>query len=582
MGLINILLIADSLGAAFGIFGFLFMLRRFRRQVEISKKREEELGRRAYETAILKEIGDRIGYSLDADKIVEIISGSLGKLVSYSTVSYMIRDKKKGKMLFFCDVNESVSPKFIKDVKIKMVAAFSEMTQKPLFSNEVEEGITGTVLSEGSDLPIKSFFNLPIIISKQVVGIINVSSTVENLYGDEGTEVLYRIARQAADAVSKLQDVLESEKSRLSQAVQSLSDGLLMVDTNYELVLVNVKLTQLLNLISNPALFDIVNALSGNLDLRSLMEEALSTQGETYVREIIVKDKVLQVLASKVMDKDGQKAMGVVVLFHDVTDLKSLEKLRADFTSMMVHELRAPLTSIKSTVELMKKDFLKLGEEEVENYLNTVDVTSQTMLEVVNDLLDVAKMESGKFDVVCETAEVGEEIKERVESFKAMAAVKNIKISASLADNLPKGYFDRVRIRQVLNNVISNAIKFTQVGEVKVNADVEKGEEGARNIVVSVADTGIGIDPEEGSRLFLRFGQLVRSRRTVALKGSGLGLYIAKGIVEAWNGRIWYKSDGAGMGSTFYFTVPAVAPAQEIKNEDSDNFQVVVNKVAQA
>lgn len=560
----------------------LISTRKIKDQLRQKEKREEELKRKVYETEVLREIGERIGYSLNGAKVVEIISGSIGDLLPYSTICYMIFEKTD-RIDFACRVHEPIGPRFIGEVKNKMLTHAGEIMKRPFTNSDIDESISGDVLDDTSEDSVRSYFNLPIFISEKLVGMINVSSKVENLYSEENTSVLFRIARHASIAATKLSELLENEKGRLSQAVQSLSDGVLMVDVDFHLVLVNRKLTQLLGLVATPKLFDVVNALSGHLDLRSLMEEATSTHGDLSVREIVVKDKVLQVLASQVMDKDGNKALGVVVLFHDVTDLKSLEKLKADFTSMMVHELRAPLTSIKSTVDMMKKGFSKLSEDERGKYLQSVESTSQAMLEVVNDLLDVAKMESGKFDVVCEEGRIEEDILERVESFKAMGEEKNIKITAEVGGKLPEGYFDKVRIKQVLNNLISNAIKFTQKGEIKVKAEVETEDGSARNIVVSVADTGIGIDPEEGSKLFSRFGQLVRSRRTAALKGSGLGLYIAKGIVEAWDGRIWYKSDGAGMGSTFFFTIPVSQKEPERdEKKDHGDFQVVLNKVAQA
>src|SRR3990167_11449858 len=154
--------------------------------------------------------------------------------------------------------------------------------------------------------------------------------------------------------------------------------------------------------------------------------------------------------------------MGVAVLFHDVTDAKSLEKLRRDFTAMMVHELRSPLTSIRSTVELLKTDYAKLKEEDLKKYLSSVDITSQTMLELVNDLLDVAKLEAGKFDVICENGRLEEAVSERGQNYNPLAAFKGLKLSLEIEENLPQAYFDKIRIKQVLNNLLSNAIKYTQ------------------------------------------------------------------------------------------------------------------------
>ena len=560
--------------------GFILVRQKYTGEVAASKQREEEFKRKMYEAEVLKEIGDRIGYSLDAAKIVEIISGSLGKLLPHSTICHMLFDKKEDKVNFSCSVNEPVSPLFIKDVREKMIISSKEILQTPIMESEISESIAGAVLDEKLQGFVRSYFNLPIVISGKLVGMINVSSTEADLYDHTNTEFLFTIAKNAASAVSKLQEVLENEKSKLLQAVDSLSEGVIMVDTKYKLVLVNRKLKQLLALMENPALFDIVNALSGNLDLRSLVDEAIAHDDDLPPREIEVRDKVLQVLASKVIDKKRQKALGVVVLFHDITDAKSLEKLRNDFTSMMVHELRAPLTSIKSTVELLQEGIYKKSVADAGKELSSVQSTAQTMLEVVNDLLDVAKMEAGKFDVISEAGDLKDAIRDRAEAFKSLAAAKNLKITLEIEENLPKAYFDKVRIKQVLNNLLSNAVKFSNSGEIKIKASRQQDKNAPMDIVVSVGDSGMGIEPDEGDKLFSRFGQLVRGSRSLAAKGSGLGLYIAKGIVEAMGGSIWYESEGAGYGSTFYFTVPAANSVPDYRAAASD--QVVINKIARA
>jgi len=202
------------------------------------------------------------------------------------------------------------------------------------------------------------------------------------------------------------------------------------------------------------------------------------------------------------------------------------------------------------------------------------------MLEVVNDLLDVAKMETGKFDVISEVGDLKDAIRDRAEAFKSLASAKNLKITAEIEENLPKAYFDKVRIKQVLNNLLSNAVKFTKSGEIKIKVSCQEDKNIPMDILVAVTDTGIGIEPDEGNKLFSRFGQLVRGSRSLAAKGSGLGLYIAKGIVEAMGGSIWYESEGAGMGSTFYFTVPLADSVPDYKA--AADSRVIINKVARA
>ncbi|MBI2327953.1 hypothetical protein HYU92_06575 [Candidatus Curtissbacteria bacterium] len=577
------LAIATIIGSISGISGYFLMRQKFMRELEAGKRNQEELARRAYETAVLKEIGERIGYSLDGAKIVEIISGSLGGLLPYSTVSYLIINDESEKVIFACSVKESVSREFVKEVKAKVLAAVSEMTQKPLLTSEVDESITGVILDEKLKDPVRSYFNLPIVVLGKLMGLINVASVKTNLYNDENTEVLYKIARQASDAVSKLQEVLENEKGRLSQAVQSLSEGLLMVDTNYRLLLTNQKLSELLSIAQVPTLFDIVNALSGQLDLRTKMEEVVS-KGETLAPwEIVAGGKVLQVLASRVVDNKTGKPIAIVVLFHDITDAKSLEKLRQDFTAMMVHELRAPLTSIKSTVEMLKENMQKVTSDELVKSLATINSSSGSMLKLVADLLDVAKIEAGKFDIISEAGNVGDAAREQVESFRPMAAAKNLKLTYEVGSDLGQGYFDKVRLKQVLNNLLSNAVKYTDFGEVivKVNPRLVNGY--PVDILVSVSDTGVGVEQDQIDKLFSKFGQLEAGKKKTG--NSGLGLYIAKGIVEGWGGKIWVESQGSKMGATFNFTVPLASKTTKgdrIQEGEFGSIEGNSQKVAQA
>lgn len=553
------------IGTLAGIAGYFLMLAKYKKELAEGVSREQELSSRVYETAVLKEIGERIGYSLDAAKIIEIISGSLGQLLAYSTVSYIILSENDDKLTFVCNVRESVSRNFIADIKRKMLLALSEMLQEAKLDSSLDERISGAILDDQAHYPVRSFFNLPIVISGKLAGIINVASKDAGRYLGNDTLVLYRIANQASFAVSRLQEVLESEKGKLVQSVESLSDGVLMVDTKYQLILANKKLRELLATVDKPKILDIVSALSGSFDLRLKMEEALAGDNPLPGFEVVIGEKVLQVYVSSVRDQKSKKSLGVVVLFHDITDAKSLERLRQDFMAMMVHELRAPLTSIKSTVEMIKSESF-VNPSDLSRSLSVIDSTSQTMLELVNDLLDVAKVEVGKFDVICAEGDISEVIRDRVESFGAQLAAKNLKVSVLVDENLPRAWFDKVRIKQVLNNLLSNALKYTDHGEIKAKAAVEAVNGVPIDILVSVADTGIGIEESQIAKLFSKFGQLESGRANAGLKSSGLGLFIAKKIVETSGGKIWVESAGLGAGSTFYFTVPLAKVQSEIKS----------------
>lgn len=241
---------------------------------------------------------------------------------------------------------------------------------------------------------------------------------------------------------------------------------------------------------------------------------------------------------------------------------------------MMVHELRAPLTVVSGATDMFRRNPALSGEPQGQELLRTMQNSASSMLSLVNDLLDIAKIEAGKFQIVKTRGDLAEIIRDRITFFAQLASPKSITLSAEIGEADLTAEFDRDRISQVFNNLLSNAIKFTPVGgkitvsAEKINSpDDIKWRYGAVQsinitnpvILVAVSDTGKGIASEKISDLFSKFKQL---HPTEGEMGTGLGLVIAKGIVESHGGTIFVESK-VDQGTTFYFTVPVVPPPAE-------------------
>lgn len=540
----------------------LFAIRRTRESEKRLIRRDLELSRKMYELAVLKEVGERIGYSLDVGKIIDIITGSLRKLFPYTTASSAVISD--GKVVFKCDVEESVNRGFINSVKEKIFSALAALGVG-LDGVGVDEVLTGTILDDEIKPGILSYFNIPLVINGKIVGIINIASTKNGIYKEEETSLLYRITKHSADAVSRLYLVLETEKGKVVSLVSSMADGVIMTDKDTRLVVINPAAKRMLNIEKETAtIFDVIESLTGKFDLRTRIEESMRLEKLLIHDELYIADKVLQLLVSPVKDNAG-KTLGSVVIFHDITNEKQLERLREDFTAMMVHELRAPLTALRGTSDTMMRHLKELTPEKIENSLRLLRDSSTQMLGLVNDLLDVAKIEAGKFEVAAEPANLNQVITDVVTSFKSLALEKGIDLETEISPSLPEAvYFDRFRISQVLNNLLSNALKFTNVGKITVSAK----REGDGKILVAVADTGEGIPQEQLSSLFNKFKQLeVTSGRSF---GTGLGLVISRGIIESHGGRFWVDSK-VGQGSTFYFNLPVSMAALESGSKSQKN-----------
>jgi signal transduction histidine kinase len=232
--------------------------------------------------------------------------------------------------------------------------------------------------------------------------------------------------------------------------------------------------------------------------------------------------------------------------------LKELDRLKSDFVSNVSHELRTPLTAIKGAVDLVLREVPGPLTEKQVHYLTRVRSNTQHLTGLINDLLDLSKIESGKLEVKSSRVSLGGLVHEVVETLRPVAAEKVIALEATVPESSILVWADRDKISQVLMNLIGNAIKFTPShGRVMVSASSnDKGD-----VHISVADTGPGIAPEETERIFDKFYQIA-VMDGVKPKGTGLGLAICRALVELHGGRIWVESE-PNQGSRFFLTLPA-------------------------
>ncbi len=552
--IINLLLVIDFIMLTVVVAAYVYASTRERKFLRSEASQSLQLQQKVYQAQVLKEINERIGYSLDTNKVVDIITSSLGNLLDYDTVAYMVLPES-GAFIFKCHVENTVNHNFIEEVKKKMMVSYSTIYGKEIIANKgFDESVTGNILDDNIPTTIKSYFNLPLVVSGKLVGLINVASQNQGRFGENQASVLYSILNQAGTAISKLGEILESEKGKLSGVIYSLPDGVITVDLNHQLLVSNPAVKTILEINSQTPLtmFDIVDSLAGKVDLRTKIEQSLAEDKPVFVQEVVLRDKALEVTITPVKNNAGEKIAASVV-FHDITTEKTLEKTRQEFTAMMVHELRAPLTAVRwSSESLLKNISAATGTDpsKIKETMVTIETASNNMLELVNDLLDVAKIESGKFELNIQEYDLGEVVRDQVKAFTPQAEQKHLSLAVTGPEKL-KCKFDRVRISQVLGNLLSNAIKYSDTGQIDIL--ISNSPDG-KFVTVGIKDTGIGIAHEDLGVLFSKFKQLQSGDRS--RKGTGLGLVVSKGIIEAHSGKIWAESAGENLGSTFSFSLP--------------------------
>ena len=232
------------------------------------------------------------------------------------------------------------------------------------------------------------------------------------------------------------------------------------------------------------------------------------------------------------------------------SELQQAVRMRDEVTSIVSHDLRNPVHTVRMASSLLLDNVETLEPAATRKNLMVIHRSALNMSRLLEDLLDVARSEAGSLTIEAAPTDVGSIVSTTAEEFRLQAAERGIELSADIPDDLPRAAADASRVAQVLSNLTANALKFTpKDGRVRLSATVADAE-----IIVSVADTGIGIAPENVAHVFDRFWQAKRASRASA----GLGLAIAKSIVEAHGGRIWLEST-EGRGTTFQFTLPVDA-----------------------
>jgi signal transduction histidine kinase len=240
-------------------------------------------------------------------------------------------------------------------------------------------------------------------------------------------------------------------------------------------------------------------------------------------------------------------------LFREIEEkgrqLESASKHKSQFLANMSHELRTPLNAILGYTELILDNIYGEVGEKVRDVLVRLEKSGRHLLALINDVLDLSKIEAGQLTLALSDYSMKEVVQTVLTAVESLAAEKRLALKVAMASELPLGHGDERRIGQVLLNLVGNAIKFTEVGEVRVEVSASDGA-----FRVAVADTGPGIAPEDQEKIFQEFQQ-VDSSSTRKKGGTGLGLSIAKRIVEMHGGRIWVESS-PGNGSIFWFTLP--------------------------
>lgn len=354
---------------------------------------------------------------------------------------------------------------------------------------------------------------------------------------------------------------LVKQRNRLNAIVQGMGEGVLVINEKREIDLMNETAKELLGYGRDEEVPDsykkfFVLQLLREMQAAESKAALAAADGEIKVikKEIHLerpREIILMVTLARLSARIENPPF--VAVLRDVTFEKKVEKMKSDFVANVSHEIRSPMAPMKDALGIVLDGTAGPINDEQKKFLSLVNMNMERLIRLINDLLDLSKIEAGKMELKTQSVDIVKMLKDSVDSIKVYAAKKNIKLTFNSDLESQSMMCDPDRITQVIINLVMNAIKFTPENgavSVKVSGYPSVQENSAVNVAVS--DTGPGLAAEEVDVLFNRFKQLVSTER---VKGTGLGLSISKALVEMHGGRMWVESE-PGRGATFNFTLP--------------------------
>lgn len=534
------------------------------------------LERRVKELDSLQAVGQVLSASLDVETVVSAIYEQVGRLMPAYNFYVALYDPALDEVSFPLAVEDGEHVQWRSRRTGSGLSEHLLRTQEPLLiRGEVEAAVEKLGLDH-IGRSAACWLGVPILAGPEPLGVIAVQSYSDSqAYDTFHLEVLVTIAAQAAVAIQnarlygRTDEALARRLQELDSILRTTGEGVLLLDSGWRVLAANRALAEMLSVVQSElngqAMYarrpdesqPIVTLIGHTLAALGADCEAL-TEGEQICRQAIVilgpSERHVERTLTPVRDQEG-RITGWLFVFRDITEEIELARLKDEFTHMLVHDLRSPLTVLNASLDLMEGAVTRLDTQNFDELMEIARRSSDRMLNMVNELLDISRLESGQLILHPEAVSVESLLNETVARLTPLATSAQIALELDVAPALPQLWVDAQIIGRVTNNLLDNAIKFTpDGGRIRLWARLDP-EKAPGELLVGVTDTGPGVPPEEQPRLFEKFQQVssVQGRST----GTGLGLPFCKLAVEAHHGRIWVESE-VGQGSTFVMALPVV------------------------
>lgn len=540
----------------------------------------QRLERRVQELHSLQAVGQALSASLDLDTILTAVHTQVARLMPARNFYAALYDPEIDEVSFPLAFENGERVRWRSRRAGNGLTEYVLRSRKPLLIRQDYEAALEALGIAKIGRPATSWLGVPILAGAEALGVLAVQSFSEEAYDISHQEVLVTIAAQAAVAIqnarlyARTDEALARRIRELDSILRTTHEGILLFDRDQRILAANRALADFVGAAQlelfgrslhsplsegEPPILSLVQYTPAALeaDCRALAQGEPDLKREEIVLAGPPEKHVKRTLAP-VHDREGEIS-GWLLVLRDITEERELAQLREEMTNMLIHDLRSPLTVLISGLELIRMEVAGGNMEAVGEVMALARQGGERMLRLVNNLLDISRLESGQMPVNLQPVEVRPLLQEVADRLALPAEQAGITLEIAAEPGLPPLLADPYLLDRVVHNLLDNAIKFTpDGGQVRLWARLDPQHEPA-SLLIGVTDTGPGIPLHAQSRLFQKFQQIdpEAGRR----RGTGLGLPFCKRAVEAHGGQIWVESE-TGKGSTFVMRLPVATIAE--------------------
>jgi len=538
-----------------------------------TKNKNNDLAKKVAELTVLTKTSRIINSTLNLHKLLKLVLQLVTKVLPVEASSLMLLDKERNELVFEVALGEkSKEVKRIVFPADKGIAGWVIQNNKPLLVNDVtQDSRFYSRIDTLTNYKTKSLICVPLELKKKIIGVLEVINKINGDFEEDDVRLLSAIANQVAMAIEnaqlykKLEKKVElanreliQKKDKIKAIIEGMGDGLFVTDKDLRITLLNYHAKELLGECIDYSLRDII----ADERFIQVCQDAIR-EGKGRETEIEFNLQTYSVIITPLKEK--KEVTGEVVVMRNITRQKEMERMKTNFLSVVSHELKTPLTSIKAFSEMLLEEDLDTKTQR--EFAQLIDEEVDKLNQLLEDLLNISRFDLGKRKITKQLLNTKEVLEGILVRFKELAEKNGVVIEMEISDTSQQILADKYAFDQIMINLVSNAIKYSPKGG-KVKIEVKKiGYEELPDFIkknllpnqytlISVTDTGIGISKYEMKHLFV--DEFFRSERKEVqeISGTGLGLTIVRRLVTQHNGAVFAESK-IGQGSKFSFVLPS-------------------------